>query len=54
MKPEMVAHVCNPNTQETEAEESHIQGQPGPHRVPGQLHSETLSQKEKKKEKRLK
>jgi hypothetical protein len=33
-----MVHACNPSTQEAEAEESQVQGQPG-------LHRETLSLK---------
>jgi hypothetical protein len=39
----MMAHACNPSTQETEAGGSSVEGQPGQHK-------ETPSQKEKKKE----
>jgi hypothetical protein len=37
-KPGVVAHTCNPSTQEAEAEGSHVQGQL-------EVHKETLSKK---------
>jgi hypothetical protein len=44
-KPGMVVHAYCPSTQEADARESGIQGQPG-------IHSEILSQKRKKKKKK--
>jgi hypothetical protein len=41
-KPDVMAHSCNPSTQEAEARGSQVGDQPG-------LHSETLSQKKKKR-----
>jgi hypothetical protein len=42
-RPGMVDHTCNPSIEEVETVGSRVWGQPG-------LHSETLSQKERKKE----
>jgi hypothetical protein len=46
-EPGVVAHICNPYTQETEAEGSQVWGQSG-------LHKETLSQKQNRTEKKRK